>query len=135
MQRAAQLGMGPYYQTVYNRFAKVVAGAGTHKMWIDSAHDSSVMPFIAGLQVSDGLWASYAVYTTLELYKAADNSYVVQFLYRGQAVHMPYCSDLICKWSEFAAYLQSIFPTSKPSRRISRTYLSYFCCSPFYFNG
>lgn len=80
------------------------------------------MPFIASLLANDGQWASYAVYTTLELYHVNTQppSHVIQFIYRGKPVQFPYCDEVLCDFGQFMSHLQLLIP-NKPDSAAAAT--------------
>jgi acid phosphatase len=108
----ARVGFGFYFMDVYNRIENVVNGVDQPIMFIDSGHDTSVMPFLAAYGVADGLWASYGIFTVLEMYRVATPtpSYAVRLIYRGEALTPPFCDDVLCDYDLFASYTQQLLP-------------------------
>jgi hypothetical protein len=81
-------------------------GVGTtpYKFALFSAHDTSVMPFLAAIlgDAWDGRWAGYAYLVSLELYTASATSdlgagnFYFRLVYNGKALLVPGCTDTLC---------------------------------------
>jgi len=73
------------------------------KFALFSAHDTTVMPFLAAIQGNlwDRIWAPYASMVTIEIYKASNPSstpsgYYFRLTYNSKAIKIPSCSDYLC---------------------------------------
>lgn len=93
----SKLGMG---RTIYNMRTHLEAGvnnsADAIKFGLWSAHDTSIMPFLAALMGEswDQKWARYAAMITIELYANSDSSGddLFRLTYNGEALPMPGCA-------------------------------------------
>lgn len=92
----SKLGMG---RTIYNMRTHLEAAvnndADAVKFALWSAHDTSIMPFLAALMGEswDAKWARYAAMVTIELYANSDGSEndLFRLTYNGEALAMPGC--------------------------------------------
>lgn len=143
------------YQALYNnsRYSKLGMGQTTWKMrtYIEeavnnsedaikfglwSAHDTSIMPFLAALMGDswDQQWARYAAMVTIELYESSSGGGdLFRMTYNGEALAMPGCNnqtlcevsvllDLMAFGEEYMPcdYAPSGSPTSAPAEGSSR---------------
>jgi len=108
----SEVGFGFYIQDVYDRLENVVNGVDQPRMFIDSGHDTSVMPFLNAYGVADGLWASYGIFTVLEMYRVNTSipTYAVRIIYRGQELTPPFCDDALCDYEIFSEYTEALLP-------------------------
>ena len=84
-----------------------------------SGHDTGpMMPLLAAFNVWDGIWTPYASLISWELYsknntrKLSTQDYVIRFVYNGQVMQVPGCSDELCNLDEFLSVAESLVPTA-----------------------
>jgi len=73
-----------------------------------SAHDTTLMPLMAHLQIPSDKWVPFASVFNMELWKAPNGKQFVRVLYQGKPVRIPFCkgSDpLMCPFEQFYKYL------------------------------
>ncbi|KAF0697414.1 Aste57867_11894 [Aphanomyces stellatus] len=108
----AKVDMHRMWVDVLARIDTALSHAATSpKLFVTIAHDSTIMPMLAGLLGDswDGAWTTYAGTLLLELYKdtaledEGDNeeAYAVRVLYNGQPLQLPFCEDVLCDWKAF----------------------------------
>jgi len=97
-----KLGMSDtLYNVRINADAAINNNEGYKKFVLYSAHDTSVIPYVDALLGDTGamdLWAPYASYVTMELYKGKDGTdgegkYYFRSIYNGQTLQLSGCPD------------------------------------------
>lgn len=112
---AGKVNVGLMLAEVNNFFLEAISNKTQIKLALWSAHDTTVMPVLAALGAWDGVWAPYASLITLELWKNAQNSFVVRLLYQAQPLKIPGCSGgEFCSWSDFQTILTPLLLTNRP---------------------
>eukprot|EP00600_Ochromonadales_sp_CCMP1393_P010783 CAMPEP_0175005836 /NCGR_PEP_ID=MMETSP0005-20121125/5522_1 /TAXON_ID=420556 /ORGANISM="Ochromonas sp., Strain CCMP1393" /LENGTH=485 /DNA_ID=CAMNT_0016261101 /DNA_START=82 /DNA_END=1539 /DNA_ORIENTATION=- len=99
----AKTGMG---NTIWHMKSNLQAmmNGGPLKFALFSAHDTSVMPFLAAIlgDAWDGKWAAYAALVSLEVYGASSSSavgsggYYFRMVYNGKVLRVPGCTADLC---------------------------------------
>ncbi|XP_072541330.1 lysophosphatidic acid phosphatase type 6 [Salminus brasiliensis] len=78
------------------------------KLFLYSAHDTTLMPCLMTFGVFDMKWPPYAADITLELYQHRQtNQHYVKVSYVGQDQKIPGCSDVYCPLGEFKQALSA----------------------------
>eukprot|EP01084_Bolivina_argentea_P067677 123203_1 len=84
---------------MYKRFADnirmVIRGdVNATKFILHSAHDSSIIAFLSGLSMYDGVVPYFAQFLTLEIYSSVleDKPYLFRFTHKGEFVPYEYCA-------------------------------------------
>jgi hypothetical protein len=96
------------------------------KFALFSAHDTSLMPFLAALlgERWDGRWAGYAYMITIELYSASASSalglggFYFRLYYDGEILTLPGCDAQLCDANillDALSYGQESMPCSVPA--------------------
>jgi 2-phosphoxylose phosphatase len=108
-----RLAMGPLISEVYSGMQQVLSEPDPlkqQKFRLFSGHDTTIMPFLAAFQVANGEWAPYASMVVLELYDTPDGGHAVQFIYNGDILHLPGCSNVLCDYTEFQTIVSGLIP-------------------------
>ncbi|KAM6986909.1 lysophosphatidic acid phosphatase type 6 [Aplochiton taeniatus] len=100
-----QLCVGPLLHTMMGNIeANLAANASdpNRKLFLYSAHDTTLMPFLMALGVFDMKWPPYAADVTLELlqHRQTEEAFV-KVSYVGQDLLIPGCSEVYCPLQEF----------------------------------
>ncbi|KAG9271024.1 lysophosphatidic acid phosphatase type 6 [Astyanax mexicanus] len=100
-----QLCVGPLLHTFLNNMEMNVQNNALikdRKLFLYSAHDTTLMPCLMALGVFDMRWPPYAADITLELYQhRKTNQHYIKVSYVGQDQKIPGCSDVYCPLEEF----------------------------------
>jgi hypothetical protein len=95
--RIISLIFSSFFQEWVEAFEASISGSPI-KMYLYSAHDSSVRPFVMALGAYDGFWPPYASHLTMELYKSkSTGQFFVTSQYNGKLIKMTGCpSEELC---------------------------------------
>jgi hypothetical protein len=115
------LNIGFLLDEMYTALQKIVGGASVTPFLLYSGHDATIMPVIAALGLSDGMWTPYASHFIIESYKQqGTGAYFHRFLYNSKVLTLPGCSSL-CP-SDFVLNLfQSVSITDPSICSVSNT--------------
>uniref|UniRef100_H3D8V2 Acid phosphatase 6, lysophosphatidic n=1 Tax=Tetraodon nigroviridis TaxID=99883 RepID=H3D8V2_TETNG len=105
-REALQLSVGPLLHILLSNMEEKVQGSssepGSRKLFLYSAHDTTLMPCLMALGIFDMRWPPYAADLTLELYQHRQTREAfVKVSYVGQDQLIPGCSGLYCPLEEF----------------------------------
>lgn len=104
-----RLAMGQFYTELYNNFISALQSPQTTpKFRFFSAHDTSVMPFLAAIGAWDGIWAPYASIVQMELWTSATSTPLIRFIYNRQVLTLPGCSGQFCTFDQFTSLVQPL---------------------------
>ncbi|XP_074550447.1 lysophosphatidic acid phosphatase type 6 [Halichoeres trimaculatus] len=100
-----QLCVGPLLYTLLANIDEKLQGTSSEphrKLFLYSAHDTTLIPCLMALGVFDMRWPPYAADITLELHKHRQTSQAfVKVSYIGQDLLIPGCSGVYCPLEEF----------------------------------
>ncbi|XP_047456984.1 lysophosphatidic acid phosphatase type 6 isoform X2 [Mugil cephalus] len=100
-----QLCVGPLLHTLVDNIEKTLQSTSSQsnrKLFLYSAHDTTLIPCLMALGIFDMRWPPYAADITLELHqKQATNEAFVKVSYAGQDQLIPGCSGVYCPLQEF----------------------------------
>ncbi|XP_041856948.1 lysophosphatidic acid phosphatase type 6 [Melanotaenia boesemani] len=106
-----QLCVGPLLHTLINNMEEKLLGSlsePNRKMFLYSAHDTTLIPCLMALGIYDMKWPPYAADITLELHQNRQTSEAfVKVSYIGQDQLIPGCSGVYCPLQEFKKVLSS----------------------------
>ncbi|CAG05868.1 unnamed protein product, partial [Tetraodon nigroviridis] len=104
-REALQLSVGPLLHILLSNMEEKVQGSSSEpgrKLFLYSAHDTTLMPCLMALGIFDMRWPPYAADLTLELYQHRQTREAfVKVSYVGQDQLIPGCSGLYCPLEEF----------------------------------
>ncbi|TWW80926.1 lysophosphatidic acid phosphatase type 6 [Takifugu flavidus] len=105
LRETLQLSVGPLLHILLSNIEEKVQGTSSEperKLFLYSAHDTTLMPCLMALGIFDMKWPPYAADLTLELYQHRQtNEAFVKVSYVGQDQLIPGCSGLYCPLEEF----------------------------------
>ncbi|XP_026151364.1 lysophosphatidic acid phosphatase type 6 [Mastacembelus armatus] len=100
-----QLCVGPVLHTLLTNTEEKLQGTSSEpsrKLFLYSAHDTTLIAFLMALGIFDMRWPPYAADITLELHQHRQtNEAFVKVSYIGQDQHIPGCSGVYCPLQEF----------------------------------
>uniref|UniRef100_UPI0037E739D1 lysophosphatidic acid phosphatase type 6 n=1 Tax=Semicossyphus pulcher TaxID=241346 RepID=UPI0037E739D1 len=106
-----QLCVGPLLHTLLANIDEKLQGSSSEpdrKLFLYSAHDTTLIPCLMALGVFDMRWPPYAADLTLELHQHRQtNQAFVKVSYIGQDQHIPGCSGVYCPLEEFKQVLSA----------------------------
>ncbi|XP_029937416.1 lysophosphatidic acid phosphatase type 6 isoform X2 [Myripristis murdjan] len=112
-----QLCVGPLLHTLMVNIEEKLQGTSSEpnrKLFLYSAHDTTLMPCLMALGIFDMRWPPYAADITLELHQHRQNKEAfVKVSYIGQDQHIPGCSGVYCPLQEFKQALSAYSLTSE----------------------
>uniref|UniRef100_A0A7N6A3P4 Acid phosphatase 6, lysophosphatidic n=1 Tax=Anabas testudineus TaxID=64144 RepID=A0A7N6A3P4_ANATE len=112
-----QMCVGPLLYTLLANIDEKLQGTLSEpdrKLFLYSAHDTTLIPCLMALGIFDMRWPPYAADITLELYNHRQtNEAFVKVSYIGQDQHIPGCSGVYCPLQEFKQVLSSYSLTSE----------------------
>ncbi|XP_046903600.1 lysophosphatidic acid phosphatase type 6 [Hypomesus transpacificus] len=112
-----QLCVGPLLHTLMGNMEDKLQKAPTEpsrKMFMYSAHDTTLMPCLMALGIFDMRWPPYAADITLELHQHQQTKEAfVKVSYIGQDQLIPGCSGVYCPLQEFRQALSAYSLTSE----------------------
>jgi hypothetical protein len=86
------MAIGAFYLELHDRLKEIQGDAAPELMSIYSAHDYTLIPFLAGLQILPEAFPHYAAYVVMEIADGDSKSdKYVRFLYNGEVVVLPGC--------------------------------------------
>lgn len=104
-------------EMIENTALKVTEPEILQKMYMYSAHDSTLVAFLLSLNVFNHMIVSYAACVMVELHKQAGNLYFVQVLYKNSTsedtlhvLTIPGCQAR-CPWEKFLELTKNSVPT------------------------
>ncbi|XP_060909445.1 lysophosphatidic acid phosphatase type 6 [Labrus mixtus] len=110
-RESLQMCVGPLLHTLLSNIDEKLQGASSElnrKLFLYSAHDTTLIPCLMALGVFDMQWPPYAADITLELYQHRQTSQAfVKVSYTGKDLLIPGCSGLYCPLEEFKQVLSS----------------------------
>ena len=87
----------PMYKRVYDDIYKMLTNEMENdKFILHSAHDSSIIAFLSGLNLYDGIVPYFAQFWTLEIYSSndeEDGEYLFRFTHRGEFIEYEHCKQ------------------------------------------
>lgn len=100
-----QLCVGPLLHILLTNIDEKLQGTSpelNRKLFLYSAHDTTLIPCLMALGIFDMRWPPYAADITLELHQHRQtNESFVKVSYIGQDQHIPGCSGVYCPLEEF----------------------------------
>lgn len=112
-----QLCVGPLLHILLNNIEEKVQGTSSEpnrKLFLYSAHDTTLIPCLMALGIFDMQWPPYAADLTLELHQHRQtNQSFVKVSYIGQDQLLPGCSGIYCPLQEFKQMLSLYSLTSE----------------------
>lgn len=100
-----QLCVGPLLHIMMGNIEATLGGTASgpdRKLFLYSAHDTTLMPFLMALGIFDMKWPPYAADITLELLQHRQTKEAfVKVSYVGQDQLIPGCSEVYCPLQEF----------------------------------
>ncbi|XP_028249460.1 lysophosphatidic acid phosphatase type 6 [Parambassis ranga] len=106
-----QLCVGPLLHTLLDNIEEKLQGTSSEpnrKLFLYSAHDTTLIPCLMALGIFDMQWPPYAADITLELHQNKQtNEAFVKVSYIGQDQHIPGCSGVYCPLQEFKQVLSA----------------------------
>ncbi|KAM3862485.1 lysophosphatidic acid phosphatase type 6 [Diretmus argenteus] len=112
-----QLCVGPLLHTLVGNIEEKLQGTSSEpnrKLFLYSAHDTTLMPCLMALGIFDMRWPPYAADLTLELHQHQQTKEAfVKVSYIGQDQLIPGCSGVYCPLQEFKQALATYSLTSE----------------------
>ncbi|KAJ8013157.1 hypothetical protein DPEC_G00050370 [Dallia pectoralis] len=110
-----QLCVGPLLNTLMGNIEDKLQGPEpSRKMFLYSAHDTTLMPCLMALGIFDMRWPPYAADITMELYQDKQTKEaLVKVSYNGQDQVIKGCSGVYCPLQEFKKTLSTYSLTSE----------------------
>ncbi|XP_034430672.1 lysophosphatidic acid phosphatase type 6 isoform X1 [Hippoglossus hippoglossus] len=112
-----QLCVGPLLHTLLSNLDEKVQGTSSEpnrKLFLYSAHDTTLIPCLMALGVFDMKWPPYAADITLELHQHRQtNEAFVKVSYIDQDLLIPGCSGVYCPLQEFKEALSAFSMSSE----------------------
>ncbi|XP_071374200.1 lysophosphatidic acid phosphatase type 6 [Centroberyx affinis] len=112
-----QLCVGPLLHTLVVNIEEKLQGSSSEpnrKLFLYSAHDTTLMPCLMALGIFDMRWPPYAADITLELHQHRQTKEpFVKVSYIGQDQVIPGCSGVYCPLQEFKQALSAYSLTSE----------------------
>ncbi|KAK2839892.1 hypothetical protein Q5P01_013632 [Channa striata] len=112
-----QLCVGPLLHTLLVNIDEKLQGTSSapdRKLFLYSAHDTTLIPCLMALGIFDMRWPAYAADITLELHQHRQtNEAFVKVSYIGQDQLIPGCSGVYCPLQEFKQALSAYTLTSE----------------------
>ncbi|CAG5865685.1 unnamed protein product [Menidia menidia] len=106
-----QLCVGPLLQTLINNIEEKLQGVSSEpnrKLFLYSAHDTTLIPCLMTLGIFDMKWPPYAADITLELHQNRQTREAfVKVSYIGKDQLIPGCSGVYCPLQEFKKVLSA----------------------------
>lgn len=106
-----QLCVGPLLHVLLDNIEEKLQGTSSEpnrKLFLYSAHDTTLIPCLMALGIFDMKWPPYAADITLELHQhRKTNKAFVKVSYVGQDQHIPGCSGVYCPLEEFKQALSA----------------------------
>ncbi|TNN59319.1 Lysophosphatidic acid phosphatase type 6 [Liparis tanakae] len=106
-----QLCVGPLLHSVIGNMDEKLDGTASEpdrKLFLYSAHDTTLIPCLMALGIYDMKWPPYAADITLELHQHQEtNKPFVKVSYVGQDQLLPGCSGVYCPLEEFKQVLSA----------------------------
>ncbi|XP_061827356.1 lysophosphatidic acid phosphatase type 6 isoform X2 [Nerophis lumbriciformis] len=110
-RESLQLCVGPLLHTILLNMEEKLQGASSQpnrKLFLYSAHDTTLIPCLMVLGIFDMQWPPYAADLTLELHQhQRTKEPFVKVSYNGQDQLIPGCSGLYCPLQEFKQVLSA----------------------------
>ncbi|XP_043987213.1 lysophosphatidic acid phosphatase type 6 [Gambusia affinis] len=104
-REALQLSVGALFHVMLENIEKKLqdnSAEANRKLFLYSAHDTTLIPYLMALEIFDRKWPPYAAFVTLELHKSRQTGDAfVKVSYIGQDQHIPGCSGVYCPLQEF----------------------------------
>ncbi|XP_072253039.1 lysophosphatidic acid phosphatase type 6 [Leuresthes tenuis] len=117
-----QLCVGPLLHTLINNIEEKLQGSlsePNRKLFLYSAHDTTLIPCLMALGIFDMKWPPYAADITLELHQNRQTSEAfVKVSYIGQDQLIPGCSGVYCPLQEFKKVLSAYTLSSELYRSL-----------------
>lgn len=112
-----QLCVGPLLHMMLSNIEEKAQGTSSEpnrKLFLYSAHDTTLIPCLMALGIFDMRWPPYAADLTLELHQHRQTKEsFVKVSYLGQDQLLPGCSGIYCPLQEFKQMLSSYCLTSE----------------------
>ncbi|XP_021162945.2 lysophosphatidic acid phosphatase type 6 isoform X1 [Fundulus heteroclitus] len=111
-REALQLSVGALLHMLLDNMEKKLedssAEANSRKLFLYSAHDTTLIPCLMALEIFDMKWPPYAADVTLELHQnRRTGDAFVKVSYAGQDQLIPGCSGVYCPLQEFKQVLSA----------------------------
>jgi lysophosphatidic acid phosphatase type 6 len=108
----ARVNIGTIFQDIHD---EIETGAPLGRVFsLFSGHDTTVLPMLMALNVTNALWPPYAATLIFEVTRDANSQPThVRALYLGQPLQVPFCAQIVCKWAEFQTFVGVVQPTAK----------------------
>ncbi|KAM4557921.1 lysophosphatidic acid phosphatase type 6 [Odontesthes bonariensis] len=117
-----QLCVGPLLHTLINNIEEKLQGSSSEpdrKLFLYSAHDTTLIPCLMALGIFDMIWPPYAADITVELHQKRQTSEAfVKVSYIGQDQLIPGCSGVYCPLQEFKKVLSAYTLSSELYRSL-----------------
>lgn len=112
-----QLCVGPLLNMMLNNMEEKIQGTSSEpsrKLFLYSAHDTTLIPCLMALGIFDMRWPPYAADLTLELHQhQKTKEFFVKVSYIDQDQLLPGCSGVYCPLQEFKKMISSYSLTSE----------------------
>ncbi|XP_069569779.1 lysophosphatidic acid phosphatase type 6 [Brachyistius frenatus] len=112
-----QLCVGPLLHILLDNIEEKLQGTSSEpnrKLFLYSAHDTTLIPCLMALGIFDMKWPPYAADVTLELHQNRQtNEAFVKVSYMGEDQLIPSCSGVYCPLKEFKQVLSTYSLTSE----------------------
>jgi lysophosphatidic acid phosphatase type 6 len=109
--QAARLTIGTLFADIVD---EIETGATVGRRFsLFSGHDTTVLPMLMALNVTNPLWPPYAATLFFEVSHQHSQPSAVSVKYLEHLIAVPGCAaSTVCTWSEFRAFVQTLQPTS-----------------------
>jgi hypothetical protein len=130
-EESLALGIGPFLKdllSVVDRVKYAATHRGDHsppkpeKLFLFSAHDTTVMPLQLLLGVLDDTWSPYSAALTFEILQDVQEpaQFYVRTLYNNSPLTVPACGSSLCQLQQFQALLQRHIPKDFESACVAK---------------
>ena len=98
---ATRLSMGRLMKRFLDNIKDTVSGKSKVKMHMYSAHDTTIMPILAMLNLEMNEWPPFAADIIFELYEDADKKHYITVRYLGKPRIVRGCDKELCPLDQF----------------------------------
>jgi lysophosphatidic acid phosphatase type 6 len=109
--QAARLTIGTLFADIVE---EIETGATVGRRFsLFSGHDTTVLPMLMALNVTNALWPPYAATLFFEVSHQSSQPSAVSVKYLDQLLPVPGCAAAtVCTWSEFRAFVKTLQPSA-----------------------
>eukprot|EP01118_Nematostelium_gracile_P017605 TRINITY_DN7581_c0_g1_i1.p1 TRINITY_DN7581_c0_g1~~TRINITY_DN7581_c0_g1_i1.p1 ORF type:complete len:388 (+),score=98.97 TRINITY_DN7581_c0_g1_i1:31-1194(+) len=105
-----RLGIGRYLEEIDDHIQEKIDGKSDLKLIVYAAHDTTVGPVLAALDVFDWKWPPLASNVILEVLEDKKADHFVRMTYNDRLLTIPECGTPICPYSKFKEILRKLVP-------------------------